>query len=51
MDIYSGFRHHRSTGPVFLTIGNFDGVHRGHQMLICDLAASGRMRPAGWPDC
>jgi riboflavin kinase / FMN adenylyltransferase len=39
MDTYFGFPAERFEQPVFLTIGNFDGVHRGHQMLVCELAS------------
>jgi riboflavin kinase/FMN adenylyltransferase len=38
MDVYEGFPTPPLDGPVYLTIGNFDGVHRGHQMLIRELA-------------
>ncbi|OQA43546.1 MAG: Riboflavin biosynthesis protein RibF [Chloroflexi bacterium ADurb.Bin325] len=38
MDTYLGFPQTPFEQPVFLTIGNFDGVHRGHQMLVTDLA-------------
>jgi riboflavin kinase / FMN adenylyltransferase len=38
MDVYQGFPTPPLQSPVYLTIGNFDGVHRGHQMLICELA-------------
>jgi riboflavin kinase / FMN adenylyltransferase len=38
MDTHLGFPQVPFAQPVFLTIGNFDGVHRGHQMLVTDLA-------------
>jgi len=38
MDIYDGFPSTPFRDPVYLTIGNFDGVHRGHQMLVSELA-------------
>ena len=28
------------TGPTAVTIGNFDGVHRGHQSLVADTVAA-----------
>jgi riboflavin kinase/FMN adenylyltransferase len=31
-------------GPVALTIGNFDGVHNGHQAMLARLAAAARAR-------
>ncbi len=38
MDVFDGFPKPAIAQPVFLTIGNFDGVHRGHQMLVSELA-------------
>ncbi len=38
MEIFDGFPDPSITQPVYLTIGNFDGVHRGHQMLVSELA-------------
>jgi riboflavin kinase/FMN adenylyltransferase len=32
----------RGLGPVALTIGNFDGVHNGHQAMLARLAAAGQ---------
>ncbi len=46
MELYRDIREVRLPGPTFLTIGNFDGVHRGHQALLRRLleakAQSGR---------
>lgn len=39
----------RADGPVALTIGNFDGVHRGHQAMLlrlCEAAEDLRLVPA-----
>lgn len=38
-----------SEGPVALTIGNFDGVHRGHQAMVARLEAAADAR--GLPAC
>ncbi len=46
MDIYEPFPTAPLTEPVYLTIGNFDGVHRGHQMLVCELASAAHGRGA-----
>jgi riboflavin kinase/FMN adenylyltransferase len=34
----------RVSGPVALTIGNFDGIHRGHQAMLARLIAAARER-------
>lgn len=34
MRIFRDIRDANLPGPTFLTIGNFDGLHRGHQMLL-----------------
>ena len=39
----------RSQSPVALTIGNFDGVHRGHQAMLARLKESARS--LGLPSC
>ena len=38
-----------ASSPVALTIGNFDGVHRGHQAMIAKLRAAAAAR--GLPSC
>lgn len=40
METYYGFPSHPFQQPVYLTIGNFDGVHRGHQFLVSKLVAA-----------
>ena len=37
MRIFRDIRDANLPGPTFLTIGNFDGLHRGHQMLLARL--------------
>jgi riboflavin kinase / FMN adenylyltransferase len=37
MQTYLGFPTHPLDSPAFLTIGNFDGVHRGHQTLVSEM--------------
>jgi len=49
MQILRGFQHPRSAGACALTIGNFDGVHRGHQAMLALLNNEARHR--GVPSC
>jgi riboflavin kinase/FMN adenylyltransferase len=49
MRVFRGF-HHRDIAPACaLTIGNFDGVHRGHQAMLALLTSEARHR--GLPSC
>ena len=49
MRVFRGF-HHRDIAPqCALTIGNFDGVHRGHQAMLALLQSEARHR--GLPSC
>ena len=49
MRVFRGF-HHRDIAPACaLTIGNFDGVHRGHQAMLALLQSEARHR--GLPSC
>jgi riboflavin kinase/FMN adenylyltransferase len=49
MQIFRGFRHPGVAKACALTIGNFDGVHRGHQAMLGLLATEARQR--GLPSC
>jgi riboflavin kinase/FMN adenylyltransferase len=44
MQIFRGFRHPGIAPACALTIGNFDGVHRGHQAMLALLSAEARQR-------
>ncbi len=49
MNVFRGF-HHRGIAPACaLTIGNFDGVHRGHQAMLALLHGEAQQR--GLPSC
>ena len=49
MQVFRGFRHPGVAPACALTIGNFDGVHRGHQAMLALLNATARQR--GVPSC
>ncbi len=49
MQILRGFHHSRIAPACALTIGNFDGVHRGHQAMLALLNSEARHR--GVPSC
>jgi riboflavin kinase/FMN adenylyltransferase len=49
MRIFKGFHHPDLAKPCALTIGNFDGVHRGHQAMLALLNSEARHR--GVPSC
>jgi riboflavin kinase / FMN adenylyltransferase len=44
MHVFRGFRHPALLRPCALTIGNFDGVHRGHQAMLALLLNEARHR-------
>ena len=46
MQVYDSITRARLDGPTHLTIGNFDGVHRGHQALIKTMQAAARAEGA-----
>lgn len=49
MQIFRGFRHPGVAPASAVTIGNFDGVHRGHQAMLGLLQTEARHR--GLPSC
>jgi riboflavin kinase/FMN adenylyltransferase len=49
MQIFRGFHHPHLASACALTIGNFDGVHRGHQAMLALLKNEARHR--GVPSC
>ncbi|CAN1567873.1 RibF FAD synthase [Burkholderiaceae bacterium] len=49
MQIFRGFHHPQLAKACALTIGNFDGVHRGHQAMLALLNSEARHR--GVPSC
>ncbi len=44
MQVFRGFRHPGLAPSCALTIGNFDGVHRGHQAMLALLTNEARHR-------
>ena len=49
MQIFRGFHHPGIASACAVTIGNFDGVHRGHQAMLALLNSEARHR--GVPSC
>ena len=49
MQIFRGFHHPQLASACALTIGNFDGVHRGHQAMLALLKNEARHRSV--PSC
>ncbi|PTT83224.1 bifunctional riboflavin kinase/FAD synthetase [Pelomonas sp. HMWF004] len=49
MRVFRGFHHPDIAPACALTIGNFDGVHRGHQAMLALLQSEARHR--GLPSC
>ncbi|NML15017.1 bifunctional riboflavin kinase/FAD synthetase [Azohydromonas caseinilytica] len=49
MRVFRGFHHPGIASACALTIGNFDGVHRGHQAMLALLTNEARHR--GLPSC
>ena len=49
MQVFRGFHHPALAPACALTIGNFDGVHRGHQAMLALLHSEARHR--GLPSC
>jgi len=49
MRVFRGFHHQHLAPACALTIGNFDGVHRGHQAMLALLRNEARHR--GVPSC
>ena len=49
MRVFRGLPNAESRAPCALTIGNFDGVHRGHQALLAHVRAAADAR--GLPVC
>lgn len=49
MKVFRGYRHPRLAPECALTIGNFDGVHRGHQAMLALLINEAQHR--GIPSC
>jgi riboflavin kinase/FMN adenylyltransferase len=49
MRVFRGFNHPGIASACALTIGNFDGVHRGHQAMLALLTNEARHR--GLPSC
>ena len=49
MQVYRGFQHPGVARACALTIGNFDGVHRGHQAMLALLVSEAAHR--GLPSC
>ncbi|MGE5160242.1 MAG: bifunctional riboflavin kinase/FAD synthetase [Betaproteobacteria bacterium] len=44
MQIFRGTPRHSQRVPCALTVGNFDGVHRGHQALLARVTSAARAR-------